>query len=331
VPRIRLNTQHAREVAQRLYAEADALERMTNALHHATDSLDTWAWDGCSRARVESHLNRVVPTGRDAAQALEDLGRKLRHVADTFEQEDATASRSLEGMAWVEWGTGSVSENLDGDHAPEIHFTAPRDQNTGPLGDHQSSWWSPELTGSAGNSTSHDFSEHDWETKREAEVKLKLIEGALYDAKDGAGDVKVGGIDIGGYRTDAKAGMYEAGAKVGLDKDGFTAGAYGEVSAGEGTAEGVIGGSALGLAGVIGASGPSAEAFVGIKDNTLGASIGGSIVSAEAEAGLNIAGANVGVKVGASLGLEFGFKIGKETEVKFGPFKAGLAFGKAKG
>ncbi|OQA21914.1 MAG: hypothetical protein BWY63_01075 [Chloroflexi bacterium ADurb.Bin360] len=101
--RIRLNTQQAREVAQRLCAEADALDRMTNSLNHAIGSLDTWAWDGRSRARAESHLNRVAPSGRDAAQMLEDLGRKLRHVADTFEREDATASRNLEGMSWVEW------------------------------------------------------------------------------------------------------------------------------------------------------------------------------------------------------------------------------------
>jgi WXG100 family type VII secretion target len=101
--RIRLNTQQAREVAQRLCAEADALDRVTNSLTHAIGSLDTWAWDGRSRARAESHLNRVAPSGRDAAQMLEDLGRKLRHVADTFEREDATASRNLEGMSWVEW------------------------------------------------------------------------------------------------------------------------------------------------------------------------------------------------------------------------------------
>lgn len=107
--RIRLNTQQAREVAQRLCAEADALDRMTNSLNHAIGSLDTWAWDGRSRARAESRLNRVAPAGRDAAQLLEDLGRKLRHVADTFEREDTTASRNLDGMSWVEWeADGSI-------------------------------------------------------------------------------------------------------------------------------------------------------------------------------------------------------------------------------
>ena len=104
---IRLNTQHAREAAQRLYAEADALERMTDSLHHAIDSLDTWAWDGRSRARAESHLNRVVPAGREVVQALEDLGRKLRHVADTFEQEDMAAAGHLESMPWVEFESGA--------------------------------------------------------------------------------------------------------------------------------------------------------------------------------------------------------------------------------
>lgn len=104
--RIRINTQQAREAAQRLYAEADALERVIHSLNHAINSLDTWAWDGRSRAKAEPRLSQVTPAGREVAQALEDLGRKLRRVADTFEQEDAAAAGHLEGMPWVEFETG---------------------------------------------------------------------------------------------------------------------------------------------------------------------------------------------------------------------------------
>lgn len=106
---IRLNTEKAHEIAQRLCAEAVTLERITNSLNHAIGSLDTWAWDGSSRAHAEPRLNRVIPAGRDAGQVLEDLGRKLRHIADTFEREDATASRNLEAMSWVDWeADGSI-------------------------------------------------------------------------------------------------------------------------------------------------------------------------------------------------------------------------------
>lgn len=103
---IRINTQQAREISQRLLAEARTLERTAEYLQRAVTSLDTWAWDGRSRAQAEPHLNRVLSAGREAAQVLEDLGRKLRHVADTFEQEDIAAAGHLESMPWVEFESG---------------------------------------------------------------------------------------------------------------------------------------------------------------------------------------------------------------------------------
>ena len=315
---IRIDTEHTREVARRLLAEADRLSEIGHELQHAIGSLDTWGWDGRSRSRVESKLSRVRPESARAADSLDELGRKLRRVADTFEQEDDTASRELEGMPWVDFETNAVATGIVGAVAG----------NGGIIGDAHGSTSVGIKNGFIGSSISYDLRGKKTETK--ADVKVKVAGGALYDAEDATGDVKVGGVDVGDYKADAKAGTYEAGAKVEFGEDGLTAGAYGEVGAGEATAEGVIGGSALGVAGVVAAAGPKAEGFIGIKDNTLGVSIGGSLVSAEAEAGLNIAGANVGVKGGVSLGLEFGFKIGQETEVKFGPFKVGLSFGKAK-
>jgi len=309
---IRIDTEHTREVARRLIAESDRLSEIARELQHATGGLDTWAWDGRSRSRAEPLLSRVRPESARAADSLDELGRKLRRVADTFEQKDNSAAGKLAAMPWVDFETG-------GKEAVAIGAVAAGFTSVGSKGIF------------AGTSTSYDIRDKKWQTKKEVGAKVKIVDGALYDAEDATGDVKVGGVDVGDYKADAKAGTYEAGAKVEFGEDGLTAGAYGEVGAGEATAEGVIGGSALGVAGAVAAAGPKAEGFIGIKDNTLGASIGGSLVSAEAEAGLNIAGANVGVKGGVSLGLEFGFKIGQETEVKFGPFKVGLSFGKAKG
>ena len=313
--RIRIDTDQVREAGRRLIAKSTQVDEIGSELQSAIGSLDTWAWDGASRWRAEPMLDRVRPESAAVAEELDRLGRILVRVADVFEQEDATAARNLEGMKWVDFTPGANSVDSAG----------------GRSGTSASGKGGVGLGGSVGLSTSYDLNDHKWSKGKGAGLKFKVVDGALYDAEDVTGDVKVGGKDIGDYKADLKGGIYEVGAKVGVGKDGFTAGAYGEVGVGEATAEGVIGSTAFGLAAAGTVAGPKAEGFIGIKDNTLGASIGGSLVSAEAEAGLNIAGANVGVKGGVSLGLEFGFKIGQETEVKFGPFKVGLSFGKAKG
>jgi hypothetical protein len=50
-------------------------------------------------------LDQVRPESARVADELDHLGRKLRHVAETFEQEDNTAARNLEGMGWVDFET----------------------------------------------------------------------------------------------------------------------------------------------------------------------------------------------------------------------------------
>jgi len=105
---IRIDTERTREVARRLLAESDRLAEIGHELQNATGGLDTWAWDGRSRSRAEPLLNRVRPESARAADRLDELGRKLRHVADTFEQEDDTASRNLAGMPWVDFSLEAV-------------------------------------------------------------------------------------------------------------------------------------------------------------------------------------------------------------------------------
>lgn len=106
---IRIDTEHTREVGRRLIAEGDRLAEIGHELQRAIGSLDTWAWDGRSRWRAEPLLSRVRPESTRVADGLDALGRKLVRVADTFEQEDDTAARNLEGMGWVDFAVGSGS------------------------------------------------------------------------------------------------------------------------------------------------------------------------------------------------------------------------------
>ena len=106
---IRIDTEHAREVGRRLIAEGGRLAEIEHELQGAIGSLDTWAWDGRSRARAEPMLSRVRPESARVADGLDELGRKLVRVADTFEQKDNTAARNLAGMPWVDFETGGGS------------------------------------------------------------------------------------------------------------------------------------------------------------------------------------------------------------------------------
>jgi len=101
--KIRIDTERVRASGQRFLAIENQLEQVTYDLQRAMDSLDTWAWDGRSRFRAEPLLSQVHPTGRRVTDELERLGRMLHRVADTFESEDNTAARNLEGMPWVDW------------------------------------------------------------------------------------------------------------------------------------------------------------------------------------------------------------------------------------
>jgi hypothetical protein len=169
-----------------------------------------------------------------------------------------------------------------------------------------------------------------WEEDAEigAEAKISLMDGAYAEGK-GSSNWQLGRYDIGGAVGEYGVSQGEAGAQFGVGEDGFIAGAYGEYDAVAVSGGAVLGGSLLGLTVSAGGSAGSAEGFVGYKEGTVGASLGASAVAGEVGVGLNVAGANVGVKAGASVGFELGVKLGAETEIKAGPFKIGLSFGKA--
>jgi len=121
---IRIDTEHTREVARQLITESDRLSEIGHELQNAIGGLDTWAWDGRSRSRAEPLLSRVRPESSRAAEGLDVLGRKLVRVADTFEQEDDTAARNLEGMGWVDFEDDSGIIDLTGAYLDSASYFA---------------------------------------------------------------------------------------------------------------------------------------------------------------------------------------------------------------
>lgn len=92
---IRVHPDCLRDAAQVLAHQSDSVSSLGEELVRAINRLDTWAWDGHSRAQVEPLLSQVGPESRYLAERLEDLSRKLRHTADEFESTDAIIADPL--------------------------------------------------------------------------------------------------------------------------------------------------------------------------------------------------------------------------------------------
>lgn len=115
---IRVHPDHLREAAQILARQGAAVDSLGKELQRAIDGLDTWAWDGYSRARAGPLISRVGPESLHLAEQLEDLGRKLQHAAEEFEQVDTIIASPLTSVferlsEYVEWGKG-LKAALDG-------------------------------------------------------------------------------------------------------------------------------------------------------------------------------------------------------------------------
>lgn len=107
---IRVPPDHLREAALVLASQKEAVRFIGEELQQAVGRLDTWAWDGHSRARVEPLLSRAGPESHHLAKRLEDLSRKLESAAEEFERVDSLVADPLTsvfeqisaGAEWVE-------------------------------------------------------------------------------------------------------------------------------------------------------------------------------------------------------------------------------------
>lgn len=79
---IRIDTEQVRESAWRFDYASTQLAETVAALRRAIHSLDTAAWDGRSRWRIEPELGRVTPQCQELSEELHRLGRLLDRVSD---------------------------------------------------------------------------------------------------------------------------------------------------------------------------------------------------------------------------------------------------------
>lgn len=100
---IRIHTEQVRDAGRQFRAKSEQLSDIDSALQSAIGNLDTWAWDGRSRADAEPMLDQVRPESARIAQELDRLGQLLERVAERFENEDNDAARKIEGMNWIEF------------------------------------------------------------------------------------------------------------------------------------------------------------------------------------------------------------------------------------
>jgi len=104
---IRIDTQRVRDVGRQFRSNSDQINDINNALQSVINSLDTWAWDGRSRADAEPMLDQVRPESGNLGDGLERLGKVLLHIADRFENEDGTAARGLQEISWMDFAKGT--------------------------------------------------------------------------------------------------------------------------------------------------------------------------------------------------------------------------------
>jgi hypothetical protein len=74
--RIQVHPESLREVARTFNRQSAAIQEIEEELCRAIGGLDTWAWDGRSRARAEPLLGRVGPEGRTPGRATGGTGPK---------------------------------------------------------------------------------------------------------------------------------------------------------------------------------------------------------------------------------------------------------------
>lgn len=311
--RIRMVTEDVRQVAHGLNLTADELGSLPSQLRNIAQSI-TSSWQGGNSDHFAWEIRHLAEELQMDVSNLQRLSISVENEINEWDNADKNGSRRFNSILEpLPRGVGTLAPAVPTEYKTE-NWALVKDWEAGVDLTFADKW------------TSSNGWEQDVDLA--AVAKISLISDA-YTQERGASSWQLGEADIGGVTGDYVVSRGDVGAAFGLGLDGFSAGIYGEYDVFETSGTAVLGGSLLGLTLSAGGSAGSAQGFLGIKDNSIGASIGASAVSGDVGLGVNIAGANVGLKVGASAGFELGIKLGQESELKAGPFKVGLRFGKA--
>ncbi len=328
--RIHMDTEAVRETARLLNRTAGELDNLPSKLKNLAGSISS-AWQGGRSGNYANELRKVGNALQQEVANLQRLAAQVGNEVNEWEDADNNGARSfIQRSGLLFPGVGILTPLLPSTlifKNPSMPDVYSGDDGGSRKGSDLIKDWEANFDFTFSDKwTSDDGWNKDTELGLEA--KLGVFEGAYVEGERSS-NWQLGRYDIGGTVGEYGVSQGEAGAQFGVGEDGFVAGAYGEYDVATASGGAVVGGSLLGLTFSAGGSAGSAEGFIGYKEGTVGASVGASAVAGELGLGLNVAGANIGVKAGASLGFELGVKLGTDTEIKAGPFKIGLSFGKA--
>lgn len=317
--RIRMVTEDVRQIARELNLAANELASLPFRVKQLSTSISS-AWQG---GNADHYSRAIYNLAGDLQQEVSNLQYlSIRVNTEVGEWENADSLGLFSSSASQIFLPGAVSPLLMLPALMNYQNTTPVFWNGEIIKD-----WEAELDFTVADKWT---SSKGWGSDESLELsaKISFVEGSYAEGQDSSNWL-LGNYDIGGVVGEYGISKGESGAQFGVGTDGFIAGIYGEYDAVQASGSAVLGGSLLGLTLSSSGSAGSAQGFVGYKDGTVGASVGASAVAGEVGLGVNVAGANIGVKAGISVGLELGIKFGKDTEIKVGPFKIGLSFGKA--
>lgn len=322
--RIHMQTEHVRQLANEIRNAAARMEHLPVVVRNLSRDLDS-TWEGGNSDYYVREIRLLAGDLNEQIDALLLLSSQVNNEVDQWETADNNGARGLRGtlppeLRGINIGPGSFPVRYA--PLPSLPEGRSNEDENGIIKD-----WGINVDAVAFDKWSK---KNGWkeDAKIGIDAKIGLLDGA-YEKGEGSGNWQVGKYDIGGAVGEYSVSQAQAGVEFGFGEDGFTAGAYGEYDLIEASGGVVLGGSLLGLTFSAAGSAGSADAFAGIKDNSVGISAGASAAAGEIGMGVNVAGANIGVNAGLSLGFEIGIKLGADTEIKAGPFKIGLSFGKA--
>ncbi len=312
--KIHMDTDETRNLARTISRQVGNIDDLIDQLRRSKGRLSS-AWHGGSRsARFLNSFSTLISTLDNKNHELDTLALRVNREIDQWLDVDSNFAARNRYPPGKFYKPGEKRK-------PTFEFFPKKEIDLKILeGSDTVNKWTP----------SDGWEEESGDPKIDVGVEIPIIGGNLGEGEVHAQNKEFGFLPVSSSAS-YELGEYEAGIKAGYDFTDQEAsfGLFGEVTAAKASATRTVGTAMFGFTTGVAATAGNVEGFLGYKDGTAGASIGATAGSLEINQGLNIAGYNIGVSAGVSAGFEAGIKVGPEVKVKFGPFRAGLHFGKA--